>query len=183
MFEGAWGVEVYNHGCANQAGLPDSEGVYDEILRGGKKIFALATDDNHSWPELKAWNTDCFGGYIWVKAPRLTYADVIDALVAGDFYASSGPEIHELYYDDETECVHIETSPAQEICMNTLGRLGLRIASPTGELITSADFKIDKERFGLVRFRVVGPTGKKAWTNPYYVDEFIPDAPAHRVII
>lgn len=179
-FEGAWAVEVYNHGCASQSGLSDSEGVYDDILRTGKKIFALATDDNHNGPALSAWNSDSFGGFIMVKAEALSYSAVIEALENGHFYASTGPEIHELFYEDGY--VHIETSQVRDICMTTLGRRGERKASADGSLITSASFKIDADLYGFVRFRVTDAQGRKAWSNPYYVDEFMPEAPCHRVV-
>ncbi len=179
-FEGAWAVEIYNHGCYSLAGLPDAESVYDEILRSGKKIHAVATDDNHDHISLNPRIGDAFGGFTMIKADSLDYDSVISALEQGNFYASTGPEIHELYYEDGK--VHIECSPCDDICMVTLGRRGKRVASEDGSLITSADFAIDKELFGYVRFRITDAKGKKAWTNTYYVDELDPSATPKRFI-
>lgn len=173
-FEGAWAVEVYNHGCYVLDGHHDSEQVYDDLLRSGKKIFCIATDDNHNSTPLDSYNSDSFGGFTMIKAESLDYGSVIDAMEKGSFYASTGPEIFELYYEDGK--VHIECSPAADICMTTLGRRGKRFANSDGSPITSADFTIDKELFGYVRFRVTDLSGHKAYTNPYYVDEFEPEA-------
>lgn len=180
-FEGAWAVEVYNHGCYAMSGLSDSERVMDDILRSGKKIFALATDDNHNGAPLDSHLCDSFGGFTMIKAPSLDYEAVISAMERGDFYASMGPEIKELYFEDGY--VYIKTSPAKDICMTSLGRLGTRAASDDGSLICEARFKIDPERHGLVRFRVTDETGKNAWSNPYYVDEFWTEAKNVRAIL
>lgn len=180
-FEGLWAMEVYNHGCAAISGLSDSESVYDDILRTGKNIFAVATDDNHNGAALDAANSDSFGGFIMVKSEKLDYKNIIDALESGDFYASSGPEIHEIYY--ENGYVYLKTSEAAEICMTTLGRRGARVAKDDGSPVTEAKFKIEPELYGFVRFRVTDRAGKKAWTNAFYVDELMEEAKKRRVIL
>ncbi len=173
-YEGAWAVEIYNHGAHVLSGLSDSESVWDGMLRSGKRLYAAATDDNHG---LK----DRFGGWIMVNAEKLDYPTVIASLEAGRFYASTGPEIGALYYEDGR--VTIQTSEAAEICMNTLGRLGERAASADGSPITEASFDVDPERFGYVRFRVVDREGHKAYTNAYEVDSFMPGAKPVRIIV
>lgn len=180
VYEGAWAIEIYNHGCYALTGLPDSERAFDDILKSGKNIFAIATDDNHNTFGLDEYKCDSFGGYTMIKAENLDYKSVIEAMEKGNFYASCGPEIKELYYEDGK--IHIECSPAADICMLTLGRLGKRFANSDGSPVTSADFKIDKEHFGYVRFRVTDTSGKKAWTNAYYIDDFEPDATLKRTI-
>lgn len=173
-YEGAWAVEIYNHGCRALGGLYDSEQVYDEILRSGKRLYAVATDDNHG-------TRDRFGGYIMIASPTLSYPDVIAALRTGKFYASCGPEITELSYENGE--VTLRCSPAQEICMTTLGRRGACVYDPADKLITEAHFRIDPELCGFVRFRVTDARGKNAWTNAYDVDSFMPEARARRVIL
>ena len=177
MFEGAFAVEVYNHGSYVFDGLHDSEAVFEDILKSGRKIFALATDDNHNGGKKL---TDSFGGFTMIKASELSYGAVIGALERGEFYASTGPLIEELYYEDGY--VHIRTSEAADICMNTIGRRGGRAASDDGSPITGAAFKVDPD-YGYMRFRVRDMMGNKAWTNAYYTDEFHPGAKRIRAII
>lgn len=180
-FEGAWAIEIYNHGTYALSGLPDSETVYDDILRSGKYLYCIATDDNHNSYPFDDYKSDSFGGFTMIEASGLDYASIIQALEKGHFYASTGPEIYQLYYEDGI--IHIECSPCADICMTTLGRKGDRAASPDGTFITSADFKVDPELFGAVRFRITDVTGKKAYTNAYYVDELDESATPRRVIL
>ena len=181
-YEGAWAFEVYNHGCYALAGLPDCEAAYEDILRSGKHVFAIATDDNHNTYELESYRCDSFGGFTMIKAEKLDYESIIEAMEKGNFYASTGPEIHELYYEDGK--IHIKCSPVADIAMLTMGRKGHRIADSNGSLIECASFDIDceKELYGYIRFRITDDKGRKAWTNPYYVDEIDSTVPIRRTI-
>ena len=64
------------------------------MIMGGERIFCIATDDNHNG------RNDSFGGFTMIKADELSYKALTDALLAGNFYASEGPEIKELWYED-----------------------------------------------------------------------------------
>ena len=106
--KGIWGVEYYNTGCV-RAGYPDTMQPIDDLLRLGQRVFPLATDDAHASRQNPH---DCFGGFCMVKAEKLDYATVFEALEKGDFYASSAPLIEELpmtlecklvSFDKETE--------------------------------------------------------------------------------
>lgn len=161
-FEGAWAMEVYNHSCKVTYGSDDSENMFEDMLRNGKPLFAIATDDNHNHIE------DSFGGFTVIKAKSLDYASVIDALEKGHFYASSGPEINELYLEDGM--VHLKCSAAREVSMLTFGRKGCLCANNDGSLLDCAEFRVEED-MKYVRFRVVDSQGRKAYTNAYYVGE------------
>ncbi len=169
-YEGLWAMEVYNHGCFSISGFPDDDRVYDEILRSGRKIFVTATDDNHNSSSFDDPRSDSFGGWTMIKAEKLDYASVIEAMEKGNFYATQGPEIKELYFEDGY--IHIECSEAREICLNSLTRECMRVGSNDCTL-TSADFKISDSLHGYVRFKVIDKFGKAAWTNPYYVKDLL----------
>ena len=94
MFEGAFAVEVYNHGSYVSDGLHDSEAVFEDILKSGRKIFALATDDNHNHQPDDGPRCDSFGGSTVLLAPDLSYESLIKALETGNFYAVSGSSTH-----------------------------------------------------------------------------------------
>ncbi len=160
-FQDAWAIEVYNHSCSVTYGSDDSENMFEDMLRNGKPLFAIATDDNHNHIE------DSFGGFTVIKAKSLDYASVIDALEKGHFYASTGPEIKELYLEDGM--VHLKCSGAREVSMLTFGRKGCRCASNDGSLLESAVFRIEED-MKYVRFRVVDSQGRKAYTNAYYIE-------------
>ena len=90
--KGIWGIEVYNHGCA-LSDLPDTTGPFDDLLWLGENVFPICSDDSHG-------DYDLFGGWTMIKAESLTYDKVFDALMRGDFYSSTGPEIRELTLED-----------------------------------------------------------------------------------
>ncbi len=113
---GVWGVEYYNTGCM-RAGYPDTMQPIDDLLCQGERVFPLATDDAHAG---KNDPHDCFGGYVMIKAERLEYHTIMQALEKGDFYATSGPTIEELYLEDGI--LHIRTSPAAHVQVITNSR-------------------------------------------------------------
>ena len=90
--EGLWGIEVYNTSCVVEE-MPDTTVPFDDLLRLGRDVFPICSDDAHIEPDL-------FGGWTTVKADALDYDAVIAALLAGNFYSSTGPEIRELYVED-----------------------------------------------------------------------------------
>ena len=190
VYEGAWAMEIYNHGCAVLSGMNDAENVFEDMLRSGKKIYAVATDDNHNSFPLDCSQCDSFGGFTMIKAESLDYAAVIEAMENGYFYASTGPLIQELYYEDGK--IYLTCSEAAEISMNSLGRWGRRVAADEGKTIIGAVFDLENDLFGrpqnmncwgYVRFRVTDKQGKRAYTNAYYLDELITGVKKARAIL
>ena len=154
-------MEIYNHGCV-VGGYPDyNEKEYDDMLRGKKRIFCIAADDNHSL-------NHCCGGFVMIKADKLEYRTVTGALLAGNFYASQGPLIHNLWFEDGN--IHIDCSDAQTIRLNTAPRRAAVLHAKNGEAITSADFKVLPED-EYVRITVIDSNGRCANTNAYFTDE------------
>ena len=80
-FYGMHAMEIYNH-CSFAEGHDEFNSVeYDYMLRGGKQIYCIATDDNHNYPERRC---DSFGGFTMIKAEKLEYKAIVDALLAGN---------------------------------------------------------------------------------------------------
>ena len=104
------------------------------------------------------------------KADKLEYSDIANALVRGDFYASEGPEIKELYIEDGK--AHIVTSEAVKIVMSTEGR-NYCVATPekVGDTITEATFNVNPYVTDYIRFSVCDKEGKCAYTNAYYLSD------------
>ena len=173
--EGLWGIEVFNTGCVVNDQLPDTTVPFDDLLRQGKSVFPICADDSH---EIKG----CFGGWTMVKAPKLDYDSVISALLAGNFYSSTGPEIRELWIEDNN--LHIRTSgDAKIVTVITDWRNEANRRFPLqkdGDECV-ADFPI--RRFGrkyreknypgwentYIRFEVEDGNGKKAYTRAFFI--------------
>ena len=113
-----------------------------------------------------------------VGAEKLEYGSVIDALEKGDFYASTGPDIHELSLTDGK--LHIRCSDAQYISLEGGARFFKRKA-PTApdKLLREATFDISKwlescdgeSPLEWLRVTVRGPYGDFATTRAFRFDE------------
>lgn len=154
-------MEVFNSECEVIGCFEYNEKAYEDLLRDGKRIYCVATDDTHSREAM-------FGGFTMIKADKLEYKAITDAMVNGDFYASQGPEIHNLWF--ENGVVHIDCSDVKEIRFNTGVRKRKRIVAGEGETLNSAEFEIVPD-CGYVRVTIKDANGKYAYTNAYFTDE------------
>lgn len=114
QYEGMDAMEICNYGCTAMGYEDYDPKAYDALLRRGRRIFCLATDDNHNKPDR---NWDSFGAWTMIKADKLEYRTITKALEAGHFYATQGPDIHDFWVEDGT--VHISCSPATQIIFTT----------------------------------------------------------------
>jgi len=152
--------EICNYGCVAEGYDEHNGQIYDELLRQGQRLYCVATDDNHS-------ESHQFGGFTMIKAEKLDYKTITDALVAGNFYASEGPTIHDLWIEDGK--VHITCDPAKEIFITNGVRRSRNVRNADG-LVTEAEFDVSKEDI-YFRLTVIGEDGTKAYTNAYFTDE------------
>ena len=164
-YEGIFAVEIYNHGCALM-GHNDDESVFDDMLRTGKKVYCTATDDCHSRDDFGSVHNDSFGGWVCINTDKLSYDSVMQALINGDFYASTGPEIKSLIKDGNK--VIIKTSPAKSIYYVTRGRRRKAMIAPEGELLSEATFDI-RDTDGYFRLKVMDEHGNCAYTQAYEI--------------
>ena len=162
--KGLFAMEIYNHGAYIMGHDSYCPYVYEEMLRSGQRIGCIATDDTHHAEDL-------FGGATYIYADELTQESVITALERGDFYASRGPVIKELWYEDGL--FHIECSPAKSVVIANSHRRDPKISVVRSEHgdINSAQFPIcELDQF--VRFTVTDSNGNTANTRGYWRDEF-----------
>ena len=154
-------MEVFNNECECLGYCEYNEKEYDDMLRGGKRIYCIATDDCHVIES-------CGGGFTMIKADKLDYRAITNALVAGNFYASQGPSIYDLWFEDGR--IHIDCSDAVSITLHTSSRRAKMIKAEKGGFVNTADFDVVPED-GYVRITVTDSTGKHANTNAYFTDE------------
>ncbi len=167
-FSGMHAMEIYNHDCHTIGYDSYVPTIYDDMLRSGKRIFAVASDDNHNKLPFDHPQSDSFGGFTMIKAPCLQYEAITDALFAGDFYASQGPEIYDLYVEDNF--VYIRCSAAKSIVLNTNRRSAQPLFARAGEPLTEARFPLDEQDI-YIRLTVTDESGNHANTRAYFLDE------------
>lgn len=168
--EGLFAMEIYNHGAQVMGHDAYCPYVYEQMLRSGVRLGCIATDDTHK-------PCDLFGGFTMVYAKELTHSAVIQALEQGDFYASRGPVIEGIWYEDGM--FHIQCSPVKRIIISNSGRRdpSVSVRQIQEGSITSAEFPIqDLDVF--VRFTVEDEFGRTANTRAYWREEFEESPPA-----
>jgi hypothetical protein len=101
-----------------------------------------------------------------IGAEKLEYRTITKALEDGNFYASSGPEIHELWYEDGK--VHVRCSPASLIRMHCGTRTIKRLRAGD-EPVTEAVFEVEPDEV-YFRINVTGVDGTHADSRAYFLD-------------
>ena len=172
--EGFTALEVYNTGCAVGGWtLDESDHVLDEFLMAGKRVYPVATDDNHG-------EHDMCGGWVRFKAESLTYENIFNAYAKGDFYASWGPEIHALYLEDGV--LKMDFPADSHVCRVAVHSASRWAAARYGEDMTHTEVDMkgffgDMERLrypddrGYFRVVVFDDKGRRAVTRGYFLDE------------
>lgn len=152
-------MEIWNSGCVIENEEDCDAACWDDLLKQGKKIYGVATDDGHKMSH------HCLG---WVRVNAARDVDsILAALKAGEFYSSCGPEIYDFYVEDGVAVV--KCSPADRIRFH-YAYMPTRIVDGEGELIESAEFKIP-DYVKYVRAVVIDEEGRKAWTNPIFLKD------------
>lgn len=162
--KGNFAMEIWNSGCALNCDMDTDAAYWDEILGQGKVLYGVATDDGH------AMNEHC-NGWVMVRAENNVNA-ILEALKAGEFYSSCGPEIYNFYVEDGKAVV--ECSPVAKIRFHS-------DKSPT-RIVRSADGTMMRAEIDLadtwwassgeykyIRATVIDKNGKYAWTNPIFL--------------
>ena len=171
-YEGMYAMEIVNYGSSLEGFPADDSWAYDQMLRLGKNIWCLANDDNHNKFPVGHPACDSFGGFNMIKARELTYEAVIEALEKGHFYASMGPEIYDMYIENNE--LHVSCSPAVSIAARMVGRAGIRgtAFAPVGETITEGVIPLQKNDT-YIRVEITDVHGKKAFTHAYFLDGMV----------
>ena len=154
-------MEIVNNGCKVMGHMDYNAKEYEDMLRGGKKIYCIATDDNHKEP-------DMFGGFTIINAQKLENEAITDSLIKGKSYASEDPVIKQLWYEDGI--LGIECSDVISISVNTDNRRAYHKMAENGETLTTASFAIDDVN-KYIRVTITDKQGKHANTNAYYLED------------
>jgi hypothetical protein len=158
--EAAHAVEVYNETCAQDSDRGESWHLADMLLARGRRLTAYAADDAHFRER-----PDRFAAWVQVKAERLEEAALVAALKAGHYYSTQGPALEDVrIVGDE---LAVACSPARLIVAS--GRAAAARAA-RGDGLTACALPLAPFRGGYCRVTVVDAAGKRAWSNPIWLD-------------
>ncbi len=154
---GCFGIEVYNTGCDLEILRGYSMVQWDDLLTLGHDHVAAAVDDGH--------HSAVDHGLAWtmIRAQELSAEAVMDALVRGRCYSSTGPEICDLRVADGR--LRVRTSPVRSIAMVSVPGVGARAFGADGKDITRAEFALPR-RGRYCRLQAIAADGRMAWSNP-----------------
>ncbi len=152
-------VEIYNTGCDVECARPDGTYLLDQLLNEGHRLTAYAADDAHFRCE------DAFGGWMMVKAEANEPEALLAAMKEGAFYSTQGPLIHDVGLDGGE--IEVACSPAAAVSL--VGR-GSRAQVTQGRQLTRARLPLDKFRGDWFRLVVSDAAGRRAWSNPVWLD-------------
>ena len=169
-YHGMDALEIYNYSSDCGGWCDYVPQVYDDLLRLGNRIGCTATDDNHDLLPEEHPLFDSYGGFTYIMAPTLTYADVFRALKSGDYYASMGPRFLEVIAEDGQ--LRVKTSPVFRMQLSTKYRRAEAAGAPFGETITEAVFSVRPDD-GYVRLDIVDEHGRHADTRAFDVAELL----------
>jgi len=182
---GAWNYGDRRHKSTEQ--------IWDYVLAmrlgklGGDPLYALATDDAHQYFKDQAV-TSPGRGWVMVRAEELSAEAITKAMLAGDFYASSGVTLESVVSDREGTKIRVASQPGVKYTIRFIGTraLGDKIGD-IGSLLQESSGPIAAYSFKndelYVRATVVSsrkhPNGyspedfESAWTQPVVVHRLI----------
>lgn len=167
-------LEVFNgHDKANNeggGGRPSTSSIWDRLLSARKRVWGIAVDDAHHFTEEFSCNRANPGrGWVAARVERLNEAEVLAALDAGDFYASSGPRIAELHTSHKEIVLEIDPGEEPDALYTTTftGLNGAEIYSANGTTARYRPSRLDT----YVRTTVSSSRGTRAWVQPIFMPE------------
>jgi hypothetical protein len=152
-WRGYVGIEIYNAVSSVLSGDAYALDKWDMVLSAGRRIWGFANDDSHGATQIGlGWNV--------VYAADRTVSALLEALVAGRFYATTGITIDRVVVDGMS--VAVEAAEAERIVAIT--RNGRRVATVDGPRLA-----VDVlPQWSYVRFECWGRGERFAWTQPFF---------------
>lgn len=183
LLEGVTGIEIFNGNVEVEQGRGHANAHWDIWLAMGAKLGGIATDDLHR-PGF-----DGFRAWTMVRAKERTREAVLAALAEGRYYATTGPRITELTWQNET--LTVRTTPVRSIVVAGKPSFGCQVkaghhemafngerlrtidgqaleGTSDGDLLTGAIFH-SAPRVQFLRVVVTDAAGRMAWSNPIWV--------------
>lgn len=115
---------VHNEGDDKHVGI---DRMWDIILTerlaelGKEVLYGLGSDDSHNYHGDPKQLSHSGRGWIMVRAPKLAVEDLIAAMEAGDFYASSGVTLKDVRREKGRLSLEIEAEPGVRYSVEFIG--------------------------------------------------------------
>ncbi len=157
--DAAHAVEVYNALSARED-RGDSWHLTDILLNRGHRLTAYATDDAHFQPQ----DPPGCAAWVQVRAESLDPESLLAALKAGHYYASTGPELHDIQVEEGV--ITVRCSSVRKVLI-TGGAPGAQVIE--GESLTEGSLPVAMFERTYCRVTIEDMTGGRAWSNPIHL--------------
>lgn len=120
--EGLHLMEVYNANTKGAnlykrkgMGYPlTAEQIWDDLLTGGRFIYGVGADDAHVFKDLRPDKSNPGLGWVMVEAEELTPDAIAGAMLAGEFYFSSGVYLKVCAKNSDSYTVAIDSQATRD---------------------------------------------------------------------
>lgn len=122
FFEVYNGHPGINHLGDAEKGLPGDEQIWDiaNTIRIAElkelPLLGVATDDSHTY---HGGDVSPGRGWVMVHSPKLEANALVEAMQAGDFYASSGVSLESITWDEASRTLKLKISPTEGATYST----------------------------------------------------------------
>jgi hypothetical protein len=159
-------VEVANgHNAVHNEGddsHPSTEVIWDSLLSSGRQVWGVASDDAHHF---QRWGDDYSNpgrGWLQVEGDTARMSDVLEAVRAGRFYASSGLELAS--YEASASEISLELAE-DAATIELIGSGGSVVETVSANRAT---FVLRAVSGPYVRVRATASDGRQLWTQPVF---------------
>lgn len=149
-----------------------TEAFWDALLSQGKIAWAVGSDDSHDYLHLDDATSERPGkAWIVVRAPELTPATLMNSILKGDFYASTGVALEDYQTTARSVAITIKRprdprgKDDRRFTTRFIGKEGIVLATVGGVKPT---YTIRGDE-GYVRASIIDSNGMKAWTQPLFI--------------
>ncbi|MBT5872793.1 MAG: PHP domain-containing protein [Candidatus Latescibacteria bacterium] len=151
-------IEICNAGSTGH-GSEMSLTHWDELLRRGRRVWGLATDDSHS-----DWDRGL--GWVELYCERDETA-VTKTLKAGRFYATTGPKFEHIICDGAR--LQVRCEPVMGIAVVSAAG-PVKVVHGGNNTVQELEWDLSKCDDSYLRIEIHGHDGRKAWSNPIFRD-------------
>lgn len=164
--QGIVALEIFNYNTVQESNTGYDTIHWDSILRQGKRVYAIASDDNHN----EGLFEDSCGGWISVQAPSLTHDNLIKGILSGNYYSSSGPSISDWGIRDGIAYVNCSAvNKIHFIAGNQINDGITLLGEPYKDVLIHGEYVL-KGHETYLRCECVDKFGHTAWTNPIFLN-------------
>jgi hypothetical protein len=150
-----------------------TEALWDRLLTKGQRIWGVASDDAHAYHSFDDRESPTPGkGWIVVQAPSLSVQNIVTALRAGRFYASTGIALARYSVDSHGISIQIAQSHEWSPALKPSALYTTRFIGANGDLLAEITGLSPQYRFKgdepYVRASIMDSDGRRAWTQPVF---------------